>query len=111
MCHLDGERLHARLDELTQPLRRAGVDTVVLGCTHYAFVSGPLARVLGPDVQLVDSAPAIARRTEWLLRDDGLSRGGPPGSFAVLTTGDPAKVAPVVARLWGAAAPVGPVEI
>jgi glutamate racemase len=109
--HFDGSILVARLDELTQPMRRAGVDTVVLGCTHYAFVSEPLARLLGPGVQLVDSAPAIARRTEHLLRDNGLSRGGSPGTFTVQTTGDPRKVAPVVARLWGAEVPVEAVTI
>jgi glutamate racemase len=109
--HLEDERLHAWLERLTLPLKRAGVDTVVLGCTHYAFVSEPIARVLGPAVQLVDSAPAIARRTEQLLRD-GADRGTDgPGAFTVLTTGDPRKVAPVVARLWGAAVPVDAVEI
>jgi glutamate racemase len=109
--HLDGSVLVARLDELTQPMRRAGVDTVVLGCTHYAFVSEPLGRLLGPGVQLVDSAPAIARRTEHLLRDNGLSRGGSPGTLTVRTTGDPRNVAPVVARLWGTEVPVEPVAI
>ena len=109
--HFDGEHLYAWLEPLTQPLKRAGVDTVVLGCTHYAFVSEPLARVLGPAVQLVDSAPAIARRTEHLLRDDKQTRRDGPGAFTVLTTGDPRKVAPVVARLWGADVPVDAVEI
>ena len=99
--HLEGERLTAQLEELTRPLRHAGVDTVVLGCTHYPFVKGPLARVLGPRVELVDSAPAIARRTEQLLREGGLRNGSGPGSVRVLTTGDPRKVAPVVCRLWG----------
>ena len=109
--HLEGERLHAWLERLTLPLKRAGVDTVVLGCTHYAFVSEPIARVLGPAVQLVDSAPAIARRTEHLLRGDAGRRTDGPGTFTVLTTGDPRKVAPVVARLWGAAVPVDAVAI
>jgi glutamate racemase len=109
--HLEGERLQACLEALTGPLKRAGVDTVVLGCTHYSFVGGPLAHVLGPDVQLVDSAPAIARRTAHLLRDNGLPREDAPGAFTVLTTGDPRKVAPVVARLWGAEVRVVPVEI
>jgi glutamate racemase len=109
--HFDGDVLLARLEELTGPMRTAGVDAVVLGCTHYAFVGEPLARVLGPDVRLVDSAPAIARRTQHLLRDNGASRDGPPGRFTVLTTGDPRVVAPVVARLWGSAAPVSAVKI
>jgi glutamate racemase len=109
--HFDGERLHAWLEQLTQPLKRAGVDTVVLGCTHYAFVSEPIARVLGPAVQLVDSAPAIARRTEHLLRGDAGRRTNSSGTFTVLTTGDPRPVALVVARLWGAAVPVHTVAV
>jgi len=109
--HLDGERLRARLQELTRPLREAGVDMVVLGCTHYAFVSAPLAEVLGPGVTLVDSAPAIARRTAHLL-DQAASRAREgPGSFEVLTTGDPARVGPVIERLWGSPVRVAAVRI
>jgi glutamate racemase len=109
--HFDGERLHACLEQVTQPLRRAGVDTVVLGCTHYAFISEAIGRVLGPAVQLVDSAPAIARRTEHLVRGDAGRRTDGPSTFTVLTTGDPRKVAPVVARLWGEAVPVDSVAL
>jgi glutamate racemase len=104
--HLDDAVLDRRLEELTRPLREARVDAVVLGCTHYAFVAPALARVLGPGVELVDSAPAIARRTEHLLREAGLLAALGPGSLRVLTTGDPAKVGPVVERLWG-----GPVSV
>jgi len=102
--HDDGT-LDRTLQELTRPLREAGVDAVVLGCTHYAFVAPALARVLGPAVQLVDSAPAIARRTEHLLREAGKLAAQGPGSLRVLTTGQPEKVGPVVERLWGG--PVG----
>ena len=109
--HLEGERLTARLGELTLPLRQAGVDTVVLGCTHYSFVRAPLARALGTRVELVDSAPAIARRTGQLLKDGGLLVRSGSGSLRVLTTGEPEKVEPVVRRLWGAAVPVGRVRI
>jgi glutamate racemase len=103
---LDGPALDARLRELTSPLMRAGVDEVVLGCTHYAFVSEALAQVLGPGVELIESAPAIARRTQSLLAQGGLARPEGQGSFRLLTTGDPAKVRPVVERLWG-----GPVTV
>jgi glutamate racemase len=98
--YLDGDVLTRRLAELTRPLREAGVDTVVLGCTHYAFVSEPIARVLGDAVTLVDSAPAIARRTAHLLDDVAGGRAAGEGELDVLTTGEPDKVAPVVARLW-----------
>ena len=103
--HLDDAALHIRLEELTRPLRQSGVDAVVLGCTHYAFVTPALARVL-PGVELVDSAPAIARRVQHLLREGGLLATSGSGSFRVLTTGWPEKVGPVVGRLWG-----GPVNV
>jgi glutamate racemase len=108
---LEGPRLEARLQELTAPLRAAAVDTVVLGCTHYAFVQDTLARVLGPDVELVDSAPAIARRAESLLRQSGQLAEGRAGSLRVFTTGAPLQVAPVVARLWGGLLPVDAVRL
>jgi glutamate racemase len=98
--HDDGA-LDQTLQDLTRPLRDAGVDAVVLGCTHYAFVAPALARVLGPDVQLVDSAAAIARRAEHLLRERGLLADTGTGTMRVLTTGSQDKVGTVVERLWG----------
>lgn len=105
--HLDGPILDARLSELTRALREAAVDTVVLGCTHYPFVSKAIARALGDGVQLVDSAPAIARRTTALLPE----KASGPGSFRLLTTGEAATVGPIVERLWGSRVPVSTVEI
>jgi glutamate racemase len=109
--HLDGATLAARLTELTAPLLAAGVDRVVLGCTHYAFVAGAIEKVLGPGVTLVDSAPAIARRTRDLLDKSGSREEGGDGGFAVRTTGQPEKVAPVIERLWGGAVSVEAVTI
>ena len=104
--HLDDGALDRRLEELTRPLREARVDAVVLGCTHYAFVAPALARVLGPGVELVNSAPAIARRAEHLLREGGLLASVGSGSLRVLPTGRPERVGPVVERLLG-----GPVNV
>ena len=109
--HLDGDVMGARLEELTRPLREAGVDMVVLGCTHYQFVAPALERVLGPGVALVDSAPAIARRTAQLLDEARLARPEGTGSLRVLTTGDAEKVEPVVRRLWGGPVPVAGTRI
>ena len=105
--HLEGPVLESRLAELTRPLREAQTDTVVLGCTHYPFVRDAIGRALGDGVTLVDSAPAIARRTASLLAEKGTG----PGSFRLLTTGEAANVAPVVQRLWGGPVPVSEVLI
>jgi glutamate racemase len=109
--HLEDGDLDRRLEEMTRPLREARVDSVVLGCTHYAFVAPALARVLGPGVELVDSAPAIARRVEHLLRDGGLLATSGSGTFRVLTTGRPEKVGPLVERLWGSPVSVDRLEV
>ncbi|MBK7176108.1 MAG: aspartate/glutamate racemase family protein [Chloroflexi bacterium] len=46
----------------------SGVDTVVLGCTHYPFARFPLLRqIMGPEVTIIDPAPAIARQVETCL--------------------------------------------
>ena len=101
--HLDGDALQDRVVELTRPLKDAGVDTVVLGCTHYPFVADAVRRALGPGVEIVDSGPAIARRLAQVLRESGLAPSAGPGSLRILTTGEPDAVGPVVGRLWGEA--------
>jgi glutamate racemase len=108
---LRGPRMEALLEQLCQPLRAAEVDAVVLGCTHYPFVHTALAQVLGPGVELIDSGPAIARRTQALLDEGGMRAPEGPGSLRVLTTGDAGAVAAVVERVWGAPLPVTHVEV
>lgn len=51
-----------------QPLLDAGVDSLVLGCTHFPFLREAIAQVAGPKVKLYDPASAIARRIQQLLR-------------------------------------------
>jgi glutamate racemase len=82
------------------------VDTVVLGCTHYPFVREQIAAELGPEVQIVESGPAIARRTARVLADAGALETEGAGSLRILTTGDPAEVGTVAARIWGEPLPV-----
>jgi glutamate racemase len=73
-----------------EPLMEAGIDTLVLGCTHYPLLSGLLQLELGPDVVLVSSAEETAKDVygelvsrELLAPPDG----GPVHEF--MTTGDP----------------------
>jgi len=56
-----------------EPLSRAGVDTLVLGCTHYPLLRGVIGQVMGDAVQLVDSAEETARAVEELLESRGMS--------------------------------------
>ncbi len=56
----DGEELIEVAREYLAPVQEAGVDTLVLGCTHYPMLAGPIAYVMGPNVTLVSSAEETA---------------------------------------------------
>jgi glutamate racemase len=64
---LDRPELQALIRQFCAPLIEAHVDTVVLGCTHYPFATHLFRQALGPDVGLLDTADAVARRTAELL--------------------------------------------
>jgi glutamate racemase len=108
---LDGPVLESKLAEYVAPLRDAGVDTVVLGCTHYVFVRDAIARLLGPDVRIVESGPAIARQTERILREAGQREADRPGEVRFLTTAPVDEVRDVVERLWGEPLSVGHLDV
>jgi glutamate racemase len=72
-----------------EPLKRAEVDTVILGCTHYPLVRPMLQRVLGRDVRLVTAGHAIAARAQRVLEQSGLATAGrEEGNYRFLCTGD-----------------------
>jgi glutamate racemase len=60
---LDTPRLRELVATFAEPLHQAHVDTVVLGCTHYPFVAPLFQQALGPQVQIIDTAEAVARQT------------------------------------------------
>src|SRR4051812_44489688 len=71
------------------PLREAGVDTVILGCTHYPLVRPMLQRSLGRGVAIVTSGEAAARQVEHALASRGLdSPRDTEGDYRFLCTGD-----------------------
>jgi glutamate racemase len=91
------ERAVSIVREACAPLRRAGVDTVILGCTHYPLISPMLQRMLGPQVTLVSSGAALARQVEHALSTRDLAVAGSEedfgdgmgeGDYRFLCTGD-----------------------
>ncbi len=72
------------------PLRRAGVDTVILGCTHYPLIRPVFERVFGRSTTLVFSADETAREVAETLARRGVENGrGGNGGCRFLTTGSP----------------------
>lgn len=73
-----------------EPLLEAGVDTLVMGCTHYPALASLLERIAGPEVKLVDSAEVVARRVKegFDRRGYGSRDGEPSHHFCVTDTAD-----------------------
>jgi glutamate racemase len=97
----DGPTVERALRPLLAPLPERGVDALVLGCTHYPFLSGAIRRLAGPDVAVLDGSAAVARRARDVLdRADGreLDRAH-PGTIALLTSAEPAAVGALASRL------------
>ena len=80
--------------EYAAPLKEAGVDTVILGCTHYPLIRPVFQRAFGRDVTLVFSAEETAREVaETLARKRIENDARREGTYRFLTTGDPAAFA------------------
>jgi glutamate racemase len=99
---LDSPETRRILEDALLPMLRKGIDTVVLGCTHYPFVIPLIEDIVGPGVRVIDPAPAVARQTARLLAANGLHDphdASPRVRFQ--TTGDPDKLACLLPRLLG----------
>jgi glutamate racemase len=85
-----GAETEAAVREYAEPLKEAGVDTVILGCTHYPLIRPVLQRVFGRDVTLVFSAEETAREAAETLARKGIeNEPSRVGAYRFLTTGDP----------------------
>ncbi len=105
--HLEGPGTEALLRRCLAPIMEAGADTVVLACTHYPFVIDTIRRIAGPDVTVIDPAPAIARHLGNVLAEHGLQgQVSRQGRHTFVTSGDAGHFAGSLLRLTGIRAPV-----
>ena len=99
-----GRQLLGLAETYLEPLKDAGVDTVVLGCTHYPLLTGVIQLVMGDDVTLVSSAEETAKMVYRSLSEKDLLAEPVPGAAPELTfdsTGDPARFASLASRFLG----------
>lgn len=68
---LNSPKVRQLLLKYTEPIKMAGADIVVLGCTHYPFLKPQIRKALGNNVRLIDSGKAIAKHTKEVLRQMG----------------------------------------
>ncbi len=100
---LTGPETRALIASYVLPLVAKGIDTLVLGCTHYSFLTGEIQAIAGPDVTLIDPAAAVARQVQRRLADAGLLRSSPRSAAdRFVTSGDPERVGLVIGKLWHA---------
>ncbi|MDI6768176.1 MAG: glutamate racemase [Anaerolineales bacterium] len=110
---LDTPETRAILENALLPMLEKGIDTVVLGCTHYPFVIPLIQEIVGPQVRVIDPAPAVARQVGRLLETvldepvpfegTGSSR---TGALRFYTSGPLEGLAGMLPRLLGEICPV-----
>lgn len=103
----DSPRMRAALREALAPAAAAGADQLVLGCTHFPFLSSSIRAEFGDTFALLDSGAAVARRTVQVL---GSADSNTAGQVRYFATGNPAEAAPVMAALLGQTVKVGQAE-
>ncbi len=97
-----GSPTKSLLQFVLTPMLAAGVDTIVLGCTHYPFVVSLIREIVGTQVSIIDPAPAIVQQTIRLLKKHQLAASdNQQGSVRLLTSGDASRFQTLSAQLIG----------
>lgn len=99
---LTSPETRALLIRYIEPLLMQGADTLVLGCTHYPFLSPLIEEIVGPGVTVMNPAPAVARELRRRLAMAGLLNPAfESGSQHFWSSAAAESVEPVVSQLWG----------
>ena len=105
--NLDGDETRTILEDALRPMQERGIDTVVLGCTHYPFVIPLIEQIVGENVRVIDPAPAVAKQAKRLLDASGMkipSRARTEVQF--YTSGDANSFTSLLPKLLGESGPV-----
>ncbi len=96
-----GDEVTVLAERLLAPVRNAGVDSLLLGCTHYPYLSRVIGEVMGPEVVLVSSADETAFAVRDILLQQSIQREEQQGEHRFLSSGDIAWFAQLGRRLLG----------
>jgi glutamate racemase len=97
---VDSDQVHVLAERLLEPVRSAGVDTVVLGCTHYPLLARTIGDVMGREVVLVSSADETAFAVRELLGPAAVTGGTSP-RHEFVTSGEVATFRRLGSRFLG----------
>lgn len=98
---VDNEVARATIALYLGSLKHSGIDTLILGCTHYPLLKKSIAEFLGPEVSLVDSAEETAKVVRSTLASSGLARRKGSGEASFFVTDIPDRFIKVGARFLG----------
>lgn len=113
---LKARETYTILEDALKPMLAQGIDTVVLGCTHYPFVIPLIEKITGPGVRVIDPAPAVARQVQRLLvansfidmetsiQENDIRQ--PQDLMQIFTTGNPTRLERMLSGLLGVINPV-----
>jgi glutamate racemase len=104
---LKGSETREILEQALEPMLKQGIDTVVLGCTHYSFVIPLIEEIVGPGVRVIDPAPAVARQVHRVLSDRNmLNKHDQAAGHRYLTSGEAKRLESLLPVLLGKQAEV-----
>ncbi len=98
---LNNPKTRALIEQYTAPLLARGADTLILGCTHYPFLSALITDVVGSNIALVDTGAAVARQLQRRLQSELTSRISGVASAQFFTSGDTDHASNIMSVLWG----------
>ncbi|MBN2257644.1 MAG: glutamate racemase [Anaerolineaceae bacterium] len=100
--NLDDPETRRILEDAIKPMLMAGIDTIVLGCTHYPFVIPLIKEIAGHRVKVIDPSPAIALQIKRVLKDKGLINTDiQNGSISIFTSASPTTLQSLLPILIG----------
>jgi glutamate racemase len=101
--HLTGDETRKLIERFSAPLLAQGADTLILGCTHYAFLAPLIREVVGADITLIDTGAAVARQVQRRVQVELPHRVSGAADVEFFTSGDAEQASLIMSVLWGKA--------
>lgn len=88
------------LEKALLPVIKKGIDSVVLGCTHYPFVIPLIRKIVGKKINIIDSTPAIVERVSNILKENNFKSNNDKGLLNIFTSGEASKMEITLFKLF-----------
>jgi glutamate racemase len=96
---IDTPEMEALLRKYIEPMLAHNIDHLVLGCTHYPFLTSAIAKITGSDVHIVETSEAIAKQVERILNQENILAPAGERDIHIYTSGDLHILSQIINRL------------